>query len=253
MKLTIKIRMIWGVKMATIKNQLIPIGTKRRSGKKISKVIFFVDHDTGNADSTAQNNVDYYINSANTMSASAHMFVDDLGGIMCVPCFENAEKAWHVLYDRLEDNKLYGDDANDVAIGMELCYFPNDKIRNLKAYNNYIEIAADLCKFHNVSPTKRSGHFELDPARRSDPNNALKYIGKTYSDMKKDIVAKYNQLYVKQEVKPVESAEKVVSDFAKEAQEWTIKNKISDGTRPKDTVTREEMWTMLYRAYQLNK
>lgn len=45
----------------------------------------------------------------------------------------------------------------------------------------------------------------------------------------------------------------IVSGFAKDAHKWTTENKISDGTRPKDTLTREEMWTMLYRAYQLLK
>ncbi len=38
-----------------------------------------------------------------------------------------------------------------------------------------------------------------------------------------------------------------VPSWAKEAHEWVIKNNISDGARPKDPVTREEVWTMLYR------
>jgi N-acetylmuramoyl-L-alanine amidase len=39
-----------------------------------------------------------------------------------------------------------------------------------------------------------------------------------------------------------------VSDWAREARDWTVAKGITDGTRPKDTVTREELWTMLYRA-----
>jgi len=39
-----------------------------------------------------------------------------------------------------------------------------------------------------------------------------------------------------------------LSDFAKEAWKWVVEKKISDGTRPKDQVTREEVWTMLWRA-----
>jgi len=38
-----------------------------------------------------------------------------------------------------------------------------------------------------------------------------------------------------------------VSDWAREAREWVIAQGISDGTRPKDPVTREEVWTMLWR------
>ena len=39
------------------------------------------------------------------------------------------------------------------------------------------------------------------------------------------------------------------SDWAKEAQDWVKKMKISDGTRPHDNVTREEMWVMLFRTF----
>ena len=41
------------------------------------------------------------------------------------------------------------------------------------------------------------------------------------------------------------------SEWAEEAQQWVYENGISDGTRPKDTVTREEVWTMLYRYNNL--
>ena len=47
--------------------------------------------------------------------------------------------------------------------------------------------------------------------------------------------------------------EEIVSDWAKDARNWVKDNHISDGTRPKDQVTREEAWTMLYRASKLNK
>lgn len=209
-----------------IKTQLIPIGTKRRSGTKIAKVVFFVDHDTGNPDSTAQNNVTYFTNSANEMSASAHMFIDDKEAIMCIPCLDNTEKAWHVLYEKRKDNQLYGDDSNDIAVGLELCYFPNDKARTLKAYNNYIEIAAYLAKFHNVDPDKRSGHFELDPERKTDPNNALKYLGKTYADMKKDILSKYNEMYGTIEINTIEDACYFLKGKAfEDAAGWLVKAK----------------------------
>jgi N-acetylmuramoyl-L-alanine amidase len=39
-----------------------------------------------------------------------------------------------------------------------------------------------------------------------------------------------------------------VSDWAREARDWAVKHGITDGTRPTDPVTREEVWTMLYRA-----
>lgn len=37
------------------------------------------------------------------------------------------------------------------------------------------------------------------------------------------------------------------------AREWAVEQGITDGSRPKDTVTREELWTMLYRAFGAQK
>ncbi|WIF95004.1 peptidoglycan recognition family protein [Caminicella sporogenes] len=42
-----------------------------------------------------------------------------------------------------------------------------------------------------------------------------------------------------------------ISSWAEEAQKWVTENNISDGTRAKELVTREEIWTMLYRFYKL--
>ncbi len=38
-----------------------------------------------------------------------------------------------------------------------------------------------------------------------------------------------------------------VSDWSRQARDWAVSSGITDGTRPKDAVTREEVWTMLYR------
>lgn len=43
------------------------------------------------------------------------------------------------------------------------------------------------------------------------------------------------------------------SEWAKEAIKWAVVNKISDGTRPKDTITREEVLTLLHRFYKYTK
>ncbi len=163
-------------------------GTKRRSGIKMNRVLFIVAHDTGNDGSTAAGNVNYYKTSANRMSASAHLFVDDKETVECIPL---NEKAWHVLYDRPEDNRRFGDDANDAAIGVELCYFSRDKKRSLKAYENYVELLADLCKKYKLDPmSKIVGHNELDPGRKTDPINALKRINKTKQDLLRDVKEK---------------------------------------------------------------
>ncbi len=176
--------------MLKIINDFIAIGTKRRSGIKNNGIKFLVAHDTGNPNSTARQNVNYFKNSANEMSASAQIFVDDIEVICCIP---EDEKAWHVLYGVTTDNNKYGCDANDNAIGVELSYFPNDKERTKRAYDKYVEVFAYLCEKYQLSPLKFiSGHFELDPARKTDPMNAFKIIGKNMSSFFEDIKNKMN-------------------------------------------------------------
>ena len=60
---------------------------------------------------------------------------------------------------------------------------------------------------------------------------------------------------VKNELDKLKGADKVTdkntpSSWAKEAWEWAKKEGITDGTRPKDTMTREEMVTMLHRYHK---
>ena len=169
-------------------------GTKRRSGRLINKVRFLVAHDTGNFNSTARNNVDYYKRTCNEQSASAHIFVDDKQIIECVPALTAPpEKAWHVLYNLPKDNELYGRDANDVAIGVELCY--GSKINPNEAYKRYVWVLAYLCYKFNLNPVKDIvGHMTLDPRNRTDPVNALSKQGKTFEQLINDVATEFNSL-----------------------------------------------------------
>lgn len=162
----------------------IPLGSLRRSGQKLLGVKFIVAHDTGNLDSTAYQNVDYFIKSADEVEASAHAFVDDKIIIVSVP---PTEKAWHVRRSVPTDNNMFGVDANDWSLGIELCYF-TDPERSKLAYNNFVEYIRELCLKYNLDPLKYViGHYILDPDRRTDPVNAFKRIGKTWQDFIKDL------------------------------------------------------------------
>lgn len=190
------------------KNDFLPVKTKRRSGIKNLGVKFVVLHDTGNPNSTAQGNVNYYKNSANTMEASAHVFIDDKDIIVCVPL---NEKAWHVLYNTTTDNKMFGADANDKAIGVELCFFPNDKAKTLEAYRRYVWYNAWLAYNFKLNPKNCfAGHHILDPNRKVDPMTALKIIGKTYQDLLNDIVKEYDECTKVETAKPVEKPKEEV-------------------------------------------
>ena len=226
------------------KTKLLKKGTGRRPGHKLSTHpdgVGFGDHDTGAINGTAKGNVSYY---SRTLSekGGAHFFTDDKGTVICVPCFPNvAEKVWGMRYQMLYDNEFLGDDVNDIAINGELCYF-DDKERSIKAYKNYVEFMAYLAYIHKANPRRRVGHYEVDPSRRSDPVNALSRIGKTYKDMKDDIVKFHNNNYSDNAINPNKPAA-----YAKGSQEWVISEGISDGSNPYGNITRNQLWVMLYR------
>jgi hypothetical protein len=164
---------------------------------------FTVVHDTGNKNSTARNNYNYMNRPYKIVKgkryeadgktdfrvASAHTFTDDKEILVIVPL---DEKAWHVLYDVPVDNKLFGDDANDAAVGHELCYF-DDIARTKKAYEKFVWLNAYTAHLYGWQDIKRRfvGHDFLDPKRKTDPMNAFKLIGKSYDDFLNDVVSEY--------------------------------------------------------------
>lgn len=226
-----------------IQKKYLTSGSKRRSGIKMPYVGFIVSHDTGNAGSTASGNVNYYESSKNSISASAHTFVDDKEIIECIPATTGVpEKAWHVLYDRPEDNKLFGDDANDIAIGVELCYgelWKNGKlvrkIDDKEAYKRYVWYHAYLCYKFNLDPRKDIvGHNELDPARKTDPfKNALKIMGITKAQFIQDVVNELADCTKVEQPKPKPAdtnIEKSEDDVPMKLEQWQ-KDIIIDGVK----------------------
>ncbi|EGQ0301246.1 peptidoglycan DD-metalloendopeptidase family protein [Staphylococcus pseudintermedius] len=171
----------------------LPIGTRRTGQRLVSgNPKFAVFHDTGNLNSTAQQNVNYYRNTYNISwdaTASAHIFVDDKECIICIPV---TEKAWHVLYDTPVDNNWYGDDANDIAFGLEACYF-SDRNRTMKSLDNSCRIMAALCKSWEINPrTQMPGHQDIQYDKQ-DPGNILASLGYKRNDMSviDNLVVKY--------------------------------------------------------------
>ena len=221
-----------------IKQQFLTSPSSRRSGWKADTIKFLVAHDTGNEGSTARANVNYYERSRNEMSASAHLFVDNLEIIECIPAFKQAEKAWHVRYDMTQDNTRYGREANDASIGIELCY--GGDVNTREAYKRYVWTLAYLCEVYGLEPSHDiCGHFELDPKRKTDPVNALKTINKTFEDLILDVsyeleICRLGDEPIMQEIiKRIEALEEKnnmdVPIWAKVAVEKAIKQGLIDG------------------------
>ncbi|MCQ4086685.1 N-acetylmuramoyl-L-alanine amidase family protein [Saccharibacillus sp. JS10] len=156
---------------------------------------FFVAHDTGNPSATAENHYRYF-NTLTNRSASAHTFIDDRQILEIIPTgtsSDPAEKAWHVLYNVTADNERFGYNANDAALGIELCYGGN--INFQQAYQRFVWYLAFCCNKWNKDPRLFiPSHKQLDPARKIDCDNALKSGGLTLKDLIADVTAELNSI-----------------------------------------------------------
>ena len=136
--------------------------------------------------------------------------------------------------------------ANDTHISFEICEDTTDGQYLTKAYQEALELTAFLCKKFNLDPLASGvviGHFEGNKmgiaSNHGDPEHWWSRYGSTYS------MANFRK-----EVKKIMEKEtniQTTPDWALEAQDFVVKQGISDGTRPNDDLTRAEQWTMMMR------
>ncbi|MCM3699179.1 N-acetylmuramoyl-L-alanine amidase family protein [Paenibacillus macerans] len=164
-------------------------GTRLKTGTPA----FFVAHDTGNPGATADNHYTYF-NTQKDRSASAHVFIDDTKILEIIPTgtgTDPAEKAWHVRYDVPMDNDLLGYDANDAALGIELCYGTSKAGKTInfaEAYKRFVWYLAYCCDRWGKNPSRHiPSHKQLDPGRKYDCEQALRTGGKTLKDLITDV------------------------------------------------------------------
>lgn len=196
--------------MYEITRKYIQFGNSR-SGIKLLRVGFIVAHDTGDEGATARNEYNYFNNQQ--PEASAHAFIDDKYILEIIPL---DEKAWHVIYDKQTDNRLFGDDANDIGIGVELCWGGNIDFR--EAYKRYVWYHAYLCHKFNLDPSKHIvSHKILDPGRKTDPDNALNRYGITWNQFLKDV----EKEYINQGVEGVGDMSELHEPMKLNSREWS--------------------------------
>ncbi|MFB1100926.1 N-acetylmuramoyl-L-alanine amidase [Terribacillus sp. JSM ZJ617] len=180
-----------------------------RPRKKLtgSKPSFLVSHETANNSADAHDHYSYFQNTK--LAASAHTFIDDEVILEIIPL---DEVAYHVQYQKPYDNQRFGDDANDDAIGTELCRTGNFA----KAYDRFVWYHAYLCKKFGINPTTHiANHKSLDPERRSDPDSWLNPNGVTWKEFLADVKKYYDAWEGDAKVKikqPTKTASAVVSN-----------------------------------------
>ena len=189
---------------------------------------FIVVHNTAN-DASAANEVAYMIRNDNQVSF--HYAIDDKEIVQGIP--EN-RNAWHA-----------GDGAsgkgNRKGLSIEICYS--------KSGGKRFEEAEKLAAKFIASKIKEKG-WGIDEVKKHQdfsgkycPHRTLDMGWQRFLDMVKSELDKLKGVATVEE-------KNVPSSWAKEAWEWAKKEGITDGARPKDTMTREEMITMLHRYHK---
>jgi len=215
-----------------IQKNLLTINSMSRPGTKIGIIKGVVVHYVCNPGSSALANRNYFESLKNQTAkyASSHYIIGLQGEIInCVP--EN-EVAYHAV------------GANSNYIGIECCHPDASGKFNDKTYASLIELCADICKRYGLNPeTALIRHW--DATKTMCP---LYYVNNpaAWDKIKADVSAK---MYAQ----PLPPMPKDISEWAKESWKWAVENKVSDGTRPKDPITREEMWTMLHNCDSFKK
>jgi N-acetylmuramoyl-L-alanine amidase CwlA len=198
-------------------------------------------HNTAN-DASAENEIAYMIRNDNAVSY--HFAVDDKGAVQGLPLDRNA---WHA-----------GDGAdgkgNRKSIGIEICYSKSGGERFNKAYQNAIELTAQLMKQFNIPASNIMFHQSWNG----------KYCPHRLLDMRIDVKAfravaqqKYNEMYERKVINVKETTTTTKKDntpdtYAKEAIDWAVKKGILVGSngdyKLHSNVTRQDVLVFLYRA-----
>jgi len=181
-------------------------------------------HNTGNPKSTARNERGWLTNPANNRTASFHIVIDEREAIECIPLNENA---WHA-------GDGFTGAGNRASIGIELC----ESGDYAKTVTNAVKLVADMLKARGWKVDRLRRHY--DWSKKICPR--LMYDNGKWTQWGEFIYR------VDKEITPDLPN---VSPWAQDAMKWAISEGITDGSRPKDPATREEVITFLHRARKL--
>jgi len=154
--------------------------------------------------------------------------VDEKEAIEAIPL---NEVAWHA-----GDGNGQG---NRASIGIEICESGNRE----KTLRNAVQLVAKLLKERGWGVDRLRRHFDWSGKicpRILQPNN---WAG--WEQFKKDVARE-----LAGGASTVTQDKNQPSSWAEKPWEWGKRNGVTDGTRPKDAITREEVITMLYNYDQ---
>lgn len=211
-----------------IKKCILKENSRLRSGGSYKKTGITI-HSTANTESTAKNERDWLDNPQNTRSASWHYCVDDSEIIQAIP---DCEEAWHCSVT----------EGNRHSISIELCESGDRK----RTVERAAELTAIKAKEYGLTESDILRHY--DWSGKCCPRILIdgKYIrdGIDWSYFKERVRA-----YMKKDYEPAK--------WSETARQWAEAKGIiagdEGGLRYGDSVTREELVTMLYRLAELKE
>lgn len=178
---------------------------------------------------------------------AVHAFIEPTGSVyQCLPW---NHRGWHG-----------GGNSNNTHIGVEMTepatikytggssWVDNNpaatKDHVMKTYQVAVELFAKLCKDYNLNPladgviiSHSEGHKRGIASNHGDVEHIWNKYGLTMNQFRKDVKAKMSDSVSQDNTKV----------WYADDQKWAMDNKISDGSRPADPVTRAEVWAMLHR------
>jgi N-acetylmuramoyl-L-alanine amidase len=237
----------------------IRINDNSRPAYKLLRLQAVVVHYTANPGADADDHFRYFDETivGTERYAGAQIFVDRHKSLEIIPLDEGTfgandggNAALRLPTLRARDSRYptrTGDgNANLLTIHIEMCLEPNGELHPDTIERTRLVIKMLQDKFPQLKDTK---------------NRIIRHYDVTGKNCPKPFVEdeqKWNAfLYsidqpIREEVK-VANQEQKTSPFAEAAQKFVMEKNISDGSRPKDPVTRQEVWTMLERYHKLNK
>ena len=196
------------------------------------KAQFIVVHNTAN-DASAANEVAYMI--SNNNKVSFHYAVDDKQIVQGIPDNRNAFHA--------------GDGVNGIGnrkgLSIEICYSKSGGEKFDKAEQLAAKFIAYKLKEYGWDISKVKKHQDF--SGKYCPHRTLDLGWNRFLNM----VSKEYELLLKGGIEVEDK--NTPSTWAKEAWEWAKEKGITDGSRPQDNATREEIITMLYRFKEVIK
>ena len=178
-------------------------------------------HDTGNParGANALNHAKYLKNGP---SVSWHYTVDDIRVVQHLP---DSESAWHTGTNK----------GNTTSIGIEVCINSDGNLK--AAYDRAAVLCATLCRAHGIPAANIVQHNFWNgkdcpkTMRAGSPYSFGTFLSR-----------------VKEHLEGETMDQNTSSDWVKELWEQAKALGITDGTRPRDPATREEVVAMLMRA-----